>query len=120
MDSILEYVKKLLGVNEVEDGFFDTDLMGHINSAFSTLTQLGVGPKKGFGIEDSNTQWTDYPVDESLLGFVKDYIYLKTKLKFDPPLNASVLESINRQISELEWRLNVGVDPEEGEIQNGV
>ena len=82
----------------------------HINSAFSSLTQLGVGPQDGFFIKDETDLWTDFIQDDKRLEFVKTYIYLKVKLVFDPPLSSSVLDAMNRQINELEWRLNVAVD----------
>lgn len=44
---------------------------------------------------------------------IKMYLYYKTRLLFDPPSNGSVLETLKQQISELEWRLNVSVDPPE-------
>ena len=49
-DSVLTSIKKLLGIAE-EYEHFDADLIMHINSVFSILTQLGVGPSKGFMIE---------------------------------------------------------------------
>lgn len=109
VDSILTSIKKLLGPEEVYE-HFDTDIIMHINSAFSTLTQLGVGPEEGFVIKDKTTLWTDFIQDDKRLEFVKTYIYLKVKLVFDPPLSSSVLDAMNRQINELEWRLNVAVD----------
>lgn len=121
MDSILTSIKKLLGITE-EYEHFDPDIIMHINSAFSVLTQLGVGPKQGFRIEDESTEWSEFLNDNLRLEFVKTYVHLKVKLVFDPPLSSAVLESINRQISELEWRINVSVDPsdeQEGGIQNG-
>ena len=42
---------------------------------------------------------------------VKTYITLKVRVIFDPPLTSSVLEAMNKEISQLEWRLNVAVDP---------
>ena len=48
--------------------------------------------------------------DSNQLQAVKSYMYLKVKLLFDPPLSSSVIESMNRMIAELEWRLNVAVD----------
>ena len=109
MISILNTIKKLLGPTEVYDNF-DTDIIVHINSAFSSLTQLGVGPQDGFFIKDETDLWTDFIQDDKRLEFVKTYIYLKVKLVFDPPLSSSVLDAMNRQINELEWRLNVAVD----------
>lgn len=111
MESILTSIKKLMGITEEYD-HFDTDLIIHINSVFSVLTQLGVGPEKGFSISDDAAVWSDFISDEYRLELVKSYVYLKVKLLFDPPLTASVLESINRQIGEFEWRLNVAAETE--------
>lgn len=110
MDSILTSIKKLLGITE-EYEHFDTDIVMYINSAFSVLTQLGVGPKNGFRIEDESSDWSEFLNDDPRLELVKTYVYLKVKLAFDPPLSSAVIEAINRQISELEWRINVAVDP---------
>ena len=82
----------------------------HINSAFSVLAQLGVGPKEGFFIEDSSASWSDYIDENANLEFIKIYIYLKVKSAFDPPTSSSAMDAINRQLSELEWRINVAVD----------
>lgn len=109
VDSILTSIKKLLGPEEIYE-HFDADIIMHINSAFSTLTQLGVGPEEVFVIKDKTAIWTDFIQDDKRLEFVKTYIYLKVKLVFDPPLSSSVLDAMNRQINELEWRLNVAVD----------
>ena len=109
MDSILTSIKKLLGIEE-EYTQFDSDIIMHINTVFLNLTQLGVGPAEGFLIEDDSATWDDFIGDSSQLQAVKTYVYLKVKLLFDPPLSSSVTESINRIISELEWRLNVAVD----------
>lgn len=46
---------------------------------------------------------------------LKSYMYLKVKLLFDPPLGTASIEAINRQISELEWRINVTVDQDKKE-----
>lgn len=123
MESILTSIKKLLGIAE-EYEHFDPDLIMHINSVFSILTQLGVGPSEGFSIEDDGAVWSDFISEKSKIECVKSYIYLKVKLLFDPPLGSAVIESMNRMISELEWRLMVAVDPVqtsdgEEEIQNG-
>jgi hypothetical protein len=109
MDSILLSIKQMLGITNDYD-YFDPVLIININSVFSILTQLGVGPEKGFSIEDENAVWSDYIQDDTNLEFVKSYVYLKTKLLFDPPLSSSVAESMNNMISELEWRINVSVE----------
>lgn len=107
--SILTSIKKMLGVAE-DYTEFDEDIITHINSVFLNLTQLGVGPKEGFMIEDNTAVWEDFIADSIQLQAVKTYMYLKVKLLFDPPLSSSVTESFTRMIAELEWRLNVAVD----------
>ena len=117
MDSILTSVKKMLGITE-EYEHFDTDIIMHINSVLSILTQLGVGPSEGFSIKDKNTTWDDFLSDSKDVESVKSYVYLKVRLIFDPPLSSSVTEAINRMVSELEWRISVAVDPKEDEEEN--
>lgn len=109
MDSILTSIKKLLGISE-DYTQFDDDVIMHINTVFLNLTQLGVGPAEGFTIEDDTADWEDFIDDNIQLQAVKSYMYLKVKLLFDPPLSSAVIESTNRMIAELEWRLNVAVE----------
>lgn len=113
MESILTSIKKLLLIPEDYDQF-DEQVIHHINSVFMTLTQLGVGPSTGFHIEDSSAIWTDYISDPNKLQAVKTYMYLKTRIIFDPTsLGSATLAAYERQIQELEWRLNVAVESEE-------
>lgn len=108
-DSILTSVKKLLGIPEDYDPF-DKDVVMHINTVLFSLNQIGVGPPNGFVISDKTTTWSEYLTDSTNLEAVKSYIYLKVRLLFDPPTSSIITESINRQIAELEWRLNVAVE----------
>lgn len=108
MDSILTSIKKLLGI-EADYTHFDDVLIGHINSVFMILTQLGVGPSGGFSISDDTSVWSDFASPETNVEAVKSYMHHRVRLMFDPP-SAGVIESMNRTISELEWRLNVQVD----------
>ena len=110
MDSILTSIKKLLGIEE-EYTQFDTDIIMHINTVFTILTQVGVGPTKGFSIKDKTAVWSDFTEGAIDLNSIQTYIFLKVKLLFDPPTSSAVIESMNRSISELEWRLFVTVDP---------
>ena len=109
-DSILMTIRKLVCGDPYAD-YFDTDLLIHINSCFSILTQLGVGPAEGFVVTDETQGWSNYMSDNKELNMVRTYVTLKVKTIFDPPLTSSVLEAMNKQIAELEWRLNVAVDP---------
>ena len=110
-NSILKSIKKLLGISD-DDKQFDADLMMHINSVFAILTQLGVGPANGFIVDDEMDGWNQFIPDFSKWSFIKSYVYLKVKLLFDPPLNASVIESMKHLISELEWRIYVEANGE--------
>lgn len=103
--SILDDIKKLLGMPICYTAF-DTDIITHINTVFANLAQMGVCPnEQGFQIEDSSTEWSEFTDDDTLINNVKTYVYLKVRLIFDPPANGTIIESINRQISELEYRL---------------
>lgn len=110
MESILASVKKVLGIDEIHTAF-DEDIILHINSVFAILQQMGVGPENGFSISDDSAIWTDYISDVNQLNFVKSYIYLKVRLLFDPPVSSGAIESMNKSISELEWRLFIATDP---------
>ena len=108
--SILTSIKKLLGIAE-EDTSFDQDIIMHINTVFAILAQLGVGPSNGFSIEDDGAIWSDYLGNAANLELVKSYIYMKVRSMFDPPTNSILADAMNKNISELEWRINITVDP---------
>lgn len=110
MQSILDEVKKVLGITSDYDAF-DTDIILHINAAFAYLTQLGIGDDIGFAISGNTETWSDYSVtNPAQLSLVKQYIYLKVKQVFDPPGTSFVLQSVENQLQELTWRINVAVD----------
>ena len=106
MDSILTSIKKLLGIAE-EYTQFDVDIIKHINTVFMILTQMGVGPPEGFSITGVYETWDDFLSDSTNLEGVKTYVYMKVQLMFDPPTSSAKLDSANRIIGELEWRLNL-------------
>ena len=107
MDSILNSIKKLIGMDP-EYTQFDTDIIVYINSMFAILKQVGVGPENGFSISDDSATWDEYLPDyDKNFEFVKTYIQQRVKLVFDPPLTSSVLDAMKETIKELEWRLNI-------------
>ena len=108
-DSILDSMKKLLGISN-DYNHFDQDIIIHINTAFMSLIQIGVGPKEGFAIHGSEETWGDFLPDMKTLESVRTYLYLKVRLIFDPPTNSAVVEIFNKNINEIEWRLNSEVD----------
>lgn len=109
--SILNSVKKLLGI-EPEDKSFDLDVMMNINAAIFTLNQLGV-VTRGFSVTSEEDTYEDLLGDlpEDIVNQVKIYFVCKTRLVFDPPVSSIVMEATKEVIKEMEWRLNVGVDP---------
>lgn len=107
--SILVSTKKMLGV-AAEDTSFDLDIIGHINSEFSVLQGLGIGPENGFVIEDDTAEWDAYlsePEDQVKLIQAKTCVWMRAKLLFDPPTSAFLLDAAKQQLQEFEWRLNV-------------
>lgn len=104
--SVLDTIKKLVGVDK-DYGAFDADLLVAINGAFMILNQLGVGPEHPFSIDNAEATWLDFSSDMSMMELVKNYIYLRVRLLFDPPSTGVLHEAMERQISEFEWRLTV-------------
>lgn len=112
MDSILNTIKKrVLGIIPInsedpeEQSAFDEDLIDNINAAFSVLTQLGAGPEGGFFITGATSKWEDFIGDKKGVEMIKQYVYLKVRLGFDPPSNSSATELMKSQAEEYEWRI---------------
>lgn len=105
-NSILLSIKKLIGIDSEYD-VFDQDLIIHINTVLAILNQIGIGPENGFSITDDSSTWSDFIGNDTRLESVKSYVYMKVKLLFDPPNNSALIESTNKLLNELEWRLNI-------------
>lgn len=104
-DSILTSTKKILGVTE-EYTAFDLDIITHINSTFSTINQLGIGPSDGFAIENKEEKWSDFGLPIKQTRMLRTYTYMKVRMLFDPPTTSFLIDAINKQISEHEVRLS--------------
>lgn len=116
--SILSDTKKLLGIPESND-HFDTDLILFINASFAVLYQLGVGPKTAaYKITGPDNEWGEFIQDEQNIENVKTYVYMKTRLAFDPPATGAAMEALKELIKESEWRLNVECDPDAYMLEN--
>lgn len=113
-DSILNSVKKILGIEE-NYTVFDVDIIIHINTVLNILNQLGIGPDEGFMITGETETWDNFIGNDILLNDVKTYIYLRVRLIFDPPTTSFAIEALTKQYQELEWRMNV---KREGEVHN--
>lgn len=104
-NSILLTVKKMIGGLDEENEHFNTDLITIINSTFMVLCQLGVGPNTPYRIEGPDNEWGEFECFD--LEAVKEYIFLKTKMIFDPPQNGSAMGAYEQRATELEWRLQI-------------
>lgn len=103
LDSILNHVKKNLGI-DVDYDEFDVDVITHINMALSVLQQIGFG--KPLFITNSESKWTDITDNPIEIGMLQTYVYLKVRVVFDPPTSSVLMNAMNEQIKELEWRLH--------------
>lgn len=117
--SILKSVKKLIGLGESYTPY-DQDILTYINSAFSTLNQLGIGPAAGFAIEDDTTTWDAFIGNDYRLSSVKTYVHIHVRLLFDPPSTSYAIAAFEKQIEQLTWRLNVTREGDEWTDPNPV
>lgn len=108
-DSILESIKKLFPLAD-GDTSFDHDFVVFINSAFNNLHLLGIGPTTPFTITGSNETWSEFMVDKYQLEMVKEYVYIKVKLVYDPPANSFTVSNLQDRAKELEWKFTVYYD----------
>ena len=108
-ESILTSIKLALGLPEEYDAF-DSQVIMHINSALNVLTELGVGTNSGFKITGETETWGDFLDDPNLLELCKTTTYLRVRLMFDPPANSFVVTSIEKQLAEYDWRINIMMD----------
>lgn len=107
-DVILDTTKRQCNI-DVEDTSLDAEIMMHINSIFFVLQQLGVGPVNGFSLIDGTEKWSEFIGAESI-GAVRTLMGLRVRLLFDPPATGPATEAVERQISQLEFRLNVHME----------
>lgn len=121
-ESILTSTKQNLGI-AVSDTSFDADILLFINGVFSTLNQLGIGPEDGYSISDATPTWDAFIGSDKKKNSVRTYMYLAVRMLFDPPQTSYLIEALNKQKQELEWRLNVvretteWVDPDPEDVE---
>lgn len=115
VDSILDDTKKALGLDK-EYTAFDPELIMYINGTISVLSQLGIGPVLGYMIQDSSNEWAALLGDDPRLNAVKNFVYIKVRLLFDPPGTSFAIAAFEKQAEELAWRINVQREDEEWAI----
>lgn len=106
VESILDSIKQLLGV-DTNDTNFDKELIIYINGALMVMTQLGVGDDGGYSIIDKSNTWDEFMLGRKNLEAVKNAVYLRVRLIFDPPQNSFLVKAIEDQIKEYEWRIEI-------------
>lgn len=114
--TVLADIKQMLGIEE-SSSEFDIDILSAINSALFILWQLGVGVDEQLRITESST-WNELNTSVSK-EVLRDYIYLKVRLVFDPPQSSFIVDAVKDRISELEFRMNISVDNGGGEVVDG-
>jgi hypothetical protein len=105
-ESILTGTKKNLGIDTAYTAF-DPDIIMHINSVFSILNGIGLGPAEGFMIDDDTAEWAEFMGTDNRLNSVKTYVYLRVRMLFDPPTTSYMITALEAQYKEIEWRLSI-------------
>lgn len=109
-ENILESIRSLV-ISDPDDTNFDNDILAHIQSTMLPFIRIGA-----FDISKNittDTSWGDLTKDTNILYSIKNYIYLKVKLIFDPPSSSSVLNWYTTEINRLEFDINFYVENEE-------
>ena len=104
IDSVLLSTKQMLGISP-EDTSFDVNVIMSINTALTTLMDLGLTEVEDQIIIDDDMTWDDLLGGRTDIEYVKTYIYQKVKMIFDPPTSTAAIDAMQRSISELEWRI---------------
>lgn len=120
-ESILETIAKAIGIGENYD-YFNQELIMHINTVLMGLRQIGIGPTTPYVVTDSTATWSDFLGEDKNFEAVKTYMCLRVKMLFDPPTSSSLMDAMNNQISEWEWRLSIEYETskqKEGESNSG-
>ena len=103
-DSVLLSIKQMLGISP-EDTSFDVNVIMSINTALTTLMDLGLTEVEDEMVIDDDMTWDDLLGGRTDIEYVKTYVYQKVKMIFDPPTSTAAIDAMQRSISELEWRI---------------
>lgn len=109
--SILEDVRESVGLSRDSEDF-NVDLLMHINACIGKLNQNGVG--NSILVNDTSSTWTDLMNPEQsesnkYFNLAPLYIFLSTKLLFDPP-PPSTVEHYSKTCDEMLWRLKIAYE----------
>lgn len=110
-DNIIKSIKVCLGLAE-DYTPFDAQVVMEINTVLSIVNQLGIGVN-GYevGIEDGSYTgtWSEFLLgeiaDNIFMNEVKTYVAKRVQILFDPPTSGILMDAMNKNIEELEWRI---------------
>lgn len=105
-ESVLLSTKKVLNIPGTQDAF-DQDILTHVNSAFSVLSQLGLLVEEGVYVDDEALTWADLELPDPWIQLIRTYVFLNTQLLFDPPTTSFLLAARKQQLDEHVWRLSM-------------
>lgn len=105
-DSILTSTKQILNISAA-DTAFDQDILTLINSTLSTVNQLGIGDAATMFVEDNTKTWTQLSLPPEQTHMLKTYVFLQTRIVFDPPPTSFALAALKEQAEEFQWRLSL-------------
>lgn len=105
-NEILTTIKQMLDLVPTET-IFDQQLSIFIDESILTLKKLNVIPEENNVLIAVSTVWDDLGISPNFLGSAKTYIYLSTRLLFDPPTNGNYKEVLEKKVRELEQRFSM-------------
>ena len=106
--SVLGTIKTMIGPSESYEGF-DLDLITHINSILMYLYDIGA-VKKGTRITSDHETWSTILEGNKNIEGIKSLIYIRCKLMFDPPANATMVKTLQDEANRLEWYILMECD----------
>ena len=111
-ESILVTVKRSLPLPS-DTNAFDNELLVHIRSALGILKQNGCG--SFVDLTDEGMTWNTFfegsnvAITEEMSELVPSFVYMKTKMIFDPP-PPSAVSFYKEYVDELLWRIRFEYD----------
>lgn len=110
-DTILGTTKEFIGI-PLEDDSFDPEIITLIDMTMATLSQIGCGSKSSsIPVITKDYTWQEYfdhikATDSENIMLIPSYVHIKVNVLFDKTIGGSYLDALNKQIDQLEWRIN--------------
>ena len=114
-DDIMYTTKAALGL-PLDYTPFDNQVAMEINTVLGIVNQLGIGtPGYRLTLNSSTNKyegtWSEFMAPEldadNFIDEVKTYVSKRVHILFDPPTSSILMDAMNKNIAELEWRILV-------------